>query len=167
MAQRQIEWTGGAELNRKFNELSKIVGNKKADSALRSASRSAMRPMQKAAKANVSVGKSAPHIRDNIIIRKSRKSREDKTITQVAIRAQDKKYRANKSNRRKGRVGKTWKDLGYLFYAPFQEFGVPSRNIPAQAFMRRAFEAHREEVPRLFAKAFEKSIDRALRKFRK
>ena len=105
MAQQvQIEWQGAQELNRKLNALAKIVGDKKADGALRAAGRAALRPMQKSAKANVSVGPDAPHIRDNIIVRHSKRSREDVDITQVAIRAQDRKYKANKANRRKGRT---------------------------------------------------------------
>lgn len=150
------EWQGASDLNRKLNDLARLIGDRKAKNALNAAARKALTPMKKRAIQNAPYDPSPDgvHIKENIIIRKSRESREDELVMQVTIRWKDRAYKDNKQNRRKKRVGKNWKDEGFLFYAKFQEFGLPSRNIPAQAYLRRAFHECKDGVQPLFADAF-------------
>lgn len=150
-----MEWQGATDLNRKLNDLARLIGDRGAQNVLTAAARKALAPMKKRAIQNAPYDPSPDgvHIKENIIIRKSKASREDQLIMQLTIRWKDRAYKDNKHNRRKKRVGKNWRDEGFLFYAKFQEFGLPSRNIPPNAYMRRAFHECKDGVQPIFADA--------------
>lgn len=156
----EMEWQGATDLNRRLNDLARMIGDRKAQNALSAAARKALTPMKKRAIQNAPYDPTPDgvHIRENIIIRKSKESREDELVMQLTIRWKDRAYKDNKQNRRKKRVGKNWKDEGFLFYAKFQEFGLPSRNIPPKAYLRRAFHECKEGVQPIFADALDNYI---------
>lgn len=161
------EWQGATDLNRKLNELARLIGDRKAQGALNAASRKALAPMKKRAIQNTPYDPTPDgiHIRENIIVRKSKQSRPDQTVHQVTMRWKDRAYKDTKENRRKKRVGQNWKDEGFLFYAKFQEFGLPSRNIPPKAFLRRAFQECKDGVQPLFSEAFGEYIKKYTEKY--
>ncbi len=77
------------------------------------------------------------------------------------------RYANTRRNRGKGRVGKTYEKPSNAFYWRFQEFGVPSRNIPPLAFFRRSLRKLAEPVIDQFADDLRRSLDRITRKLRR
>lgn len=77
------------------------------------------------------------------------------------------RYANTRRNRGKGRVGKTYEKPSNAFYWRFQEFGVPSKNIPPLAFFRRSMRKLAEPVIDQFAVDMNQALDRIARKLRK
>lgn len=94
----------------------------------------------------------------------------------IAVRKRKMKYGANRSNARKGRVGKPYDAEGDAFYWRFSEFGTGARrtraganrgHMRAQPFMRPAFEARKQEALTTFVSETGKGIQLAVRKMKK
>lgn len=164
-----LKWTGRQDLGKRLHEMAGLLGQKKAQAALNNASLRALKPMRDAIIRNAPYDPTPDgvHIKENIIVRKSKKSTQGRTVTQVTMRWRARQYKDTKANRRKRRVGKNWRDEGFLFYAKFQEFGLPSRNIPALGFFRRGFHQCKNKVQPLFSESLGGYIKRYLGKYKK
>jgi len=94
----------------------------------------------------------------------------------IAVRKRKMKYGQNRSNVRKGRVGKVYEAEGSAFYWRFIEFGTGARRnraganrgpVQARLFMRPAFEARKQEALTTFVSETGKGIQLAVRKMKK
>ncbi len=159
---------GLKELEQKLKALADEFGQKKAKSTLRSALRKAGVVVQKEAQRRVHVDKRKPddgvHVRDNIIVTSAKKTPPNVVAVNVTVRTRSKKYVNNAKNRRAGRVGGAYRDMGRLYYAKFLEFGTSK--MPAYPFMRPAFEAKKGELPGIIRDELALAIDRAVKRLR-
>lgn len=80
----------------------------------------------------------------------------------VSVRGRKAKYANTASNRRAGRVGKTYQKDGDAFYWKFLEFGTSK--MPARPFIQPAFAASAGKALREFEKTLGVEIDRVVRK---
>lgn len=167
MAQR-IEVMGLRELNARLMALPAEIGNKPLKAALRKVGR----VVQKTAKDKVSRKTGA--LADNIIVARIRKLPKGEEAVQVTIRARAKKYKDNARNRRTGRVGGAYADVGPLFYARWLEFGTKDRKhkngksvgpMPPYPFLRPAFEQNKSELPGMLRTELSVAIDRYVAKY--
>lgn len=156
MAQR-IEVMGLRELNARLMALPAEIGNKPLKAALRKVGR----VVQKTAKDKVRRKTGA--LADNIIVARIRKLPKGEEAVQVTIRARAKKYKDNARNRRTGRVGGAYADVGPLFYARFLEFGTSK--MQAYPFLRPAFEQNKSELPGMLRTELSVAIDRYVAKY--
>lgn len=104
------------------------------------------------------------NLRDNIIAVRKRKSPQGTEGYFVEVRRKRRKYANTRANRRKGRVGKTYESLGEAYYGMFVELGTAK--MPAQPFLRPAFESKKVEAVETFRVELAKGIDQAARKLR-
>lgn len=81
------------------------------------------------------------------------KQRRERTIKQIAVFVEvEAKLRAPVStgNLRRSITHETQSDKAYIGtnveYAPYVEFGVASKNIPAQPYLRPAIEENRDKI---------------------
>ena len=104
------------------------------------------------------------NLRDNIIAVRKRKSPQGTEGYFVEVRRKRRKYANTRANRRKGRVGKTYENLGEAYYGMFVELGTAK--MPAQPFLRPAFESKKTEAVETFRVELAKGIEQAARKVR-
>lgn len=102
-------------------------------------------------------------LRDNIIVTRKKKGLSaGQFAVDVTVRAKAQKYADNKTNRRLGRVGGSYKTYGPLFYARFLEFGTSK--MTAKPFLTPAFEAAKPELPNIFKTEMTRAIDEAVQR---
>lgn len=96
--------------------------------------------------------------------------REGGAVYRVGVRGGAKKYVDDKGNRRKGRVGKTYKvggskgnPGGDTFYWRFIELGAPGAGIAARPFMTTAMTQNAENITTEVAKAMSEEIDKVIK----
>lgn len=104
------------------------------------------------------------NLRDNIIAVRKRKSPQGTEGYFVEVRRKRRKYANTRANRRKGRVGKTYENLGEAYYGMFVELGTAK--MPAQPFLRPAFESKKAEAVETFRVELAKGIEQAAKKVR-
>lgn len=153
--------TGLKELQARLKMLADVVGDRVSTRPVTKALRTAGKVLQKDMQSRVRVKTGT--LQQNIIVARSRDSHAGHTVVNVTIRAKARAYKDTSSNRRSGRIGKTYNDLGPLFYARFLEFGT-SKMKEGYPFMRKAFEAHKNELPELFRSELSDAIDKAMSK---
>lgn len=156
MAQR-VEVTGLRELNARLLALPAEIGNKPLKMALRKVGK----VVQGSAKNKVRRKTGA--LADNIIVAQVRKLPPTEIAMQVTIRAKAKKYKDNARNRKSGKVGTAYADVGPLFYARFLEFGTSK--MPPYPFLRPAFEENKTTLPELLRTELSVAIDRYVAKY--
>lgn len=167
MVQR-VEVTGLRELNARLLALPAEIGNKPLKAALRKVGK----VVQGAAVRKVRRKTGA--LSDNIIVAQVRKLPPTEVAVQVTIRAKAKKYKDNARNRKSGRVGTEYANVGPLFYARFLEFGTADRKhkngksvgpMPAYPFLRPAFEENKSYLPEMLRTELSQAIDRYVTKY--
>lgn len=158
MASR-VEVTGLKELQARLLALPKEIGDKPLKAALRKVGR----VVQASAKNRVRRRTGA--LADNIIVARMRGLPKGEEAVQVTIRAKARKYKDTKANRRKGRVGGEYADVGPLFYARFLEFGTSQ--MRAYPFLRPAFEMHKAALPEIFRRELFLAIEAAVLKMQR
>jgi len=156
MVQR-VEVVGLRELNKRLLALPKYIGDKPLKMALRKVGR----VVQGTAKSRVR--KRTGALADNIIVAQVRKLPPTEVAVQVTIRAKAKKYKDNARNRRSGKVGTEYANVGPLFYARFLEFGTS--RMPPYPFLRPAFEQDKTALPEMLRTELAVAIDRYVAKF--
>lgn len=104
------------------------------------------------------------NLRDNIIAVRKRKSPQGTEGYFIEVRRKRRKYANTRANRRKGRVGKTYENLGEAYYGMFVELGTAK--MPAQPFLRPAFESKKVEAVETFRVELAKGIEQAAKKVR-
>lgn len=156
MAQR-VEVMGLRELNARLLALPAEIGNKPLKAALRKVGKvvkgAAVRKVRRKTGA----------LADNIIVAQVRKLPPTEVAVQVTIRAKAKKYKDNARNRKSGRVGTEYANVGPLFYARFLEFGTSK--MQAYPFLRPAFEQNKSELPGMLRTELSVAIDRYVAKY--
>lgn len=80
----------------------------------------------------------------------------------IGVRGGAKKYANTKRNVRKGRAGKEYKTDGNTYYWRFKEFGT--EKMPAEPFLRPAFESQKERALAVITDTLAKGIERAAKK---
>ena len=156
MAQR-VEVVGLKELNARLAALPAEIGNKPLKAALRKVGAVVQKSAQR------KVRRKTGALADNIIVTRMRRLPKGEEAVQVTIRARAKKYRDNKANRRKGRVGGEYASVGPLFYARFLEFGTSKmRPYP---FLRPAFEENKTALPAMLRTELSLAIDRYVARY--
>lgn len=155
MVQR-VEVTGLRELNARLLALPAEIGNKPLKMALRKVGK----VVQGSAKNKVRRKTGA--LADNIIVAQVRKLPPTEVAVQVTIRAKAKKYKDNARNRKSGKVGTAYADVGPLFYARFLEFGTSK--MPPYPFLRPAFEENKSTLPEMLRTELSQAIDRYVAK---
>jgi len=156
MVQR-VEVVGLRELNKRLLALPAYIGDKPLKMALRKVGK----VVQGTAKARVR--KKTGALADNIIVAQVRKLPPTEVAVQVTIRAKAKKYKDNARNRRSGKVGTEYANVGPLFYARFLEFGTS--RMPPYPFLRPAFEQDKTALPEMLRTELAVAIDRYVAKF--
>ena len=154
---QRVTVIGLKELNARLAALPAEISNKPLKAALRKVGR----VVQKTAKDKVRRKTGA--LADNIIVARIRKLPKGEEAVQVTIRARAKKYKDNARNRRTGRVGGAYADVGPLFYARFLEFGTSK--MQAYPFLRPAFEQNKSELPGMLRTELSVAIDRYVAKY--
>jgi HK97 gp10 family phage protein len=101
-------------------------------------------------------------LRRNIIYTRSRSmSGEGRESVSVMVRQKTKRYSDNRSNRRAGKAGKTYKVDGDAYYWKFLEFGTSK--MPKRPFFRQAFEGSKMEAIEAFKNRLQKVLGNIVR----
>lgn len=150
--------SGLKELQAQLRAIAAAGTDKDAAKPVSAALRKAAVVVQKSAK---SILESGGHVKtgtllNNIIVYK-KKSPAGVVSYGVSIRAKAKKYKDTARNRRAGKVGGKYKDLGPLFYARFLEFGTSHQG--AAPFLGPAFDFNQNELPEIFVAEMNKRLD--------
>lgn len=157
----QIKVEGLAELAKALKALPPEIAGKNGGPLRRAIGRAAVVIRDDARRrAPVDTG----NLRDNIIAVRKRKSPQGTEGYFVEVRRKRRKYANTRANRRKGRVGKTYENLGEAYYGMFVELGTAK--MPAQPFLRPAFESKKAEAVETFRVELAKGIEQAARKVR-
>ena len=154
-----VQINGLRELGERLKALPKEISGKVLQRALRKAAK----PVQDNARARVR--KKTGTLEANIITVTKRKLRTGEQGVSVTVRAKATKFKDNKANRRKGRVGGAYKNYGPLFYARFLEFGTSK--APAYPFLRPAFEGAKDQMGEILRKELAVEIEKAVKKLGK
>lgn len=164
MAQK-VRVEGLRELQQRLIALSDEFGENRGKAAVRAALRKAGRIVQDDAKRRVPVRTGL--VRDNIIVAtaRARGLPPGRIAVNVTVRAKARPYADNAKNRKLGRVGKTWRDSGALYYAQFLEFGT-SKMAP-RPFLTPAYEANKYQLPEVVRKELAAAIERTVKRLRK
>lgn len=152
------------ELRRRLEALPREIAGKNGGPLL-----AALRKMGRKVQGDAKriVRKKSGTLADNIIVVRSKDPRRVNATeaVRVTIRYKAKKYKDTKANRKAGRVGGKYKELGPLFYARFLEFGTSRQ--PAYPFMIPAFDMNKNDMPNIFKTELGAAIDRAVKKLSK
>ena len=113
------------------------------------------------ARAPVRTGK----LRDNVYrAYLKEKSDSGRAVYVVGVRmGRKKRYINSAKNRRLNKVGQSYRKDGEAFYWKFLEFGT--KTIPAQPFVRPAFDAKKDEAINVIKSSLEKSIRKLEKKY--
>jgi HK97 gp10 family phage protein len=158
-----IRVEGLRELEARLKSLADEIGGKKAAQPVKAALRKAGKIVQKDAQARVRVDTGL--LRDNIIVATAKRQKPGRFAVNVTVRAKAKKYADNRKNRKAGKVGKTFKNYGALYYARFLEFGTSK--MQAKPFLRPAFEANKGQLAQVIRDELKLAIDKAVAKLRR
>jgi HK97 gp10 family phage protein len=104
------------------------------------------------------------NLRDNIVAARRRKSPPGTEGYYIEVRRKRRKYANTRANRRKKRAGMSYETMGEAYYGMFVELGTAK--MPAQPFLRPAFESKKVEAVETFRVEFAKAIDAAAKKVR-
>lgn len=165
MARQTVQVHGLKELQQRLTALSNEFGSNRGKAAVRAALRKAARIVQDDAKRFVPVKTGL--VRDNIIVATARAKTlpPGRTAVNVTVRSKARPYADTAKNRRLGRVGKTWRDSGALYYARFLEFGTSK--MSRRPFLTPAFERNKMRLPAVIRDELAIAIDRAVARLRK
>ncbi len=147
--------TGLDQLLVRLQKLADVAGDKTSKKAVSAALRVGGKLLQQDMQRRVRVKTGT--LRENIIVTKKRTG-DDTVEIDVTIRFKAKAYKDNAASRRKGRVGKTYRNYGPLFYARFLEFGTSKMH--AFPFMRPSFESNKEKLPQLFRESLSAELEK-------
>lgn len=151
---------GLTELLKRLTVLADTTTDKDAQKSVSKALRKSAQVVQKDAQAIVHVKSGT--LKNNIIVAKARKPPQGQIEMDVTVRYKAQAYKDNKSNRRKGLVGGTYKNYGPLFYGAFLEFGTV--HMPAYPFMAPAWDRNKDQLPEIFKTELSAAIDAAMAK---
>lgn len=156
-----IQIHGLKEVGERLLALPKEISGKNGGPLLK-----AIRKMGKVVQASAiaKVHKKSGTLAQNIIVTRERHPEKDGANEEihVTVRYKATGYKDNAANRRKGRVGGTYKNYGPLFYARFLEFGTSK--MPAYPFLRPAFEEAKARLGDIFRNELSAAIDAAVKK---
>jgi HK97 gp10 family phage protein len=151
---------GLAALNKALLELPLQVRG----APLRTATRKAAMVIRNDARAKAPVDTGL--LKREIITSRSRsQSAEGRETFVVMVKQLTKRYANTKANRRKNRVGRKFKTEGLAYYWKFLEFGTSK--MAARPFMRKAFEAKKEEAVRILQQELNDAIQKTARKLKR
>ena len=95
--------------------------------------------------------------REIVHVRSKRGAKKGQETFYVMVRQKTKKYANNSVNRRRGRVGKSYKAEGDAYYWRYLEFGTAT--IRPQPFLRRGFESSKTKAVQALQDRLRKSLD--------
>lgn len=104
------------------------------------------------------------NLKRNIVAARMRKTKQGTQGYFVEVRRKKRKYAATKANVRTGKAGKSY-DVREAYYGMMVELGT--EKMPAQPFLRPAFESKKLEAVAKFREAFAAAIQRAAKKVAK
>ena len=156
----EIHVDGLNDLLKRLVILADVTTDKDAQKSITKALRKSMQVVQKDAQSIVHVKSGT--LKQNIIVAKARKPPQGQIEMDVTVRYKAQAYKDNKSNRRKGLVGGTYKNYGPLFYGAFLEFGTVK--MPAYPFMGPAWDRNKDALPDIFKTELSSAIDSAMAK---
>lgn len=157
-----VQVEGLAQVLANMQRLRNGVGKQKA---MRAPMAKAARVIRDEARRNAPV--KTGFLRDQIVSMRSRKPQAygANELYSVGVKGGARaKYANTKRNRRLGRVGGEYERPVNAFYWRFQEFGVPTKGIRAQRFLRGAFETKGVEALQVFTDTANKVLDRLIKK---
>src|SRR5690606_30331566 len=157
----QIKVEGLAELAKALKALPAEIAGKNGGPLRRAIGRAAVVIRDDARRrAPVDTG----NLRDNIIAVRKRKSPQGTEGYFVEVRRKRRKYANTRANRRKKRAGMSYETMGDAYYGMFVELGTAK--MPAQPFLRPAFESKKTEAVETFRVELAKGIEQAAKKVR-
>lgn len=158
----QIKIEGLAELAKRLRELPSELSGKNGGPLRKAIGRASVVIRDEARRrAPVDTG----NLRDNIIAVRKRKSPQGNEGYFIEVRRKRRKYANTRANRRKQRAGMTYESMGEAYYGMFIELGTAK--MPAQPFLRPAFESKKVEAVEVFRAEFAKAIAAAEKKVRR
>lgn len=158
----QIKIEGLAELAKRLRELPSELSGKNGGPLRKAIGRASVVIRDEARRlAPVDTG----NLRDNIIAVRKRKSPQGNEGYFIEVRRKRRKYANTRANRRKQRAGMTYESMGEAYYGMFIELGTAK--MPAQPFLRPAFESKKVEAVEVFRAEFAKAIAKAEKKGRR
>lgn len=158
----QIKIEGLAELAKRLRELPSELSGKNGGPLRKAIGRASVVIRDEARRrAPVDTG----NLRDNIIAVRKRKSPQGNEGYFIEVRRKRRKYANTRANRRKQRAGMTYESMGEAYYGMFIELGTAK--MPAQPFLRPAFESKKVEAVEVFRAEFAKAIAAAEKKGRR
>lgn len=162
----QIQVRGLAELSKRLRELPDAIAGK-GGGPLRYATFQAAKVIKVQAIANApeDTGK----LKANIVTARQRKNPKGREGYFIEVRRKRKHYARTRANVRKGKVGKTYEQRD-AYYGMMVELGYTRSDgikVPANPFMRNAFESKGEQAVYAFRDSFRKGIDMAVKKLTK
>lgn len=158
----QIKIEGLAELAKRLRELPSELSGKNGGPLRKAIGRASVVIRDEARRrAPVDTG----NLRDNIIAVRKRKSPQGNEGYFIEVRRKRRKYANTRANRRKQRAGMTYESMGEAYYGMFIELGTAK--MPAQPFLRPAFESKKVEAVEVFRAEFAKAVAAAEKKVRR
>lgn len=156
-----IHIDGLSDLLKRLDTLAFLTTNRDAAKTVSKALRKAQQVVQKDAQSIVHVKSGT--LKENIIVTSNRKALKEGLIEMdVTVRYKAKAYKENSRNVRSGRIDKTYKNYGPLFYGAFLEFGTV--HAPAYPFMAPAWDRNKDQLPDIFKNELSDAIDTAMAK---
>jgi HK97 gp10 family phage protein len=156
-----VQITGLKELQNALNQLPKEIQGR----PLRSAVSAAAKVIVDDVKARVPVGETGNLKTAVYRYRSRRNSATGKETFFVGIRQGKAQFKDTAYNRRRGRVGKSYKTAGEAYYWRFLEFGTAK--MQAKPFLRPAFEANKSRAVEVIKDRLGKSIQTQAKKLAK
>lgn len=153
----KIDFKGGKELEAALRDLGKRATAKNvAKRALVKAAEPIRDKAKSLAPDDPATG-AGKYLRDSIKAAPGKRSRGDRVWALVGIDAEvdPAKYVDRKSGRG------DYRDPGVAGVSVMMEFGVPAKNIPAQPFMRHAWESEKSRTPDRIAAELRSEIDKS------
>jgi HK97 gp10 family phage protein len=156
-----VQITGLKELQNALNQLPKEIQGR----PLRSAVSAAAKVIVDDVKARVPVGETGNLKTAVYRYRSRRNSATGRETFFVGIRQGKAQFKDTAYNRRRGRVGKSYKTAGEAYYWRFLEFGTAK--MQAKPFLRPAFEANKSRAVEVIKDRLGKSIQTQAKKLAK
>ena len=157
----EVKLTGLKELEKALEQLPKEIQSR----PLRSAVSAAAKVIVDDVKARVPVGETGNLKTAVYRYRSRRNSSTGRETFFVGIRQGKAQYKDTAYNRRRGRVGKTYKTAGEAYYWRFLEFGTAK--MQAKPFLRPAFEANKSKAVEVMKDRLGKAIQSQAKKLAK
>jgi HK97 gp10 family phage protein len=153
-----VQITGLKELQNALNQLPKEIQGR----PLRSAVSAAAKVIVDDVKARVPVGETGNLKTAVYRYRSRRNSATGRETFFVGIRQGKAQFKDTAYNRRKGRVGKSYKTQGEAYYWRFLEFGTAK--MAAKPFLRPAFESSKSKAVEVIKQRLGKAIETQAKK---